>query len=57
MACIHIFIEEQTCKSTDKTQDQCPEHKSGVPHMLVTDKHHAEEQEDNGVTCRAAIKT
>ena len=46
-----LFRGRQTCKSTYKRQDQGPDHKASVPHMLVTDKHHAQEQEDNGITC------
>jgi hypothetical protein len=51
MNCSHFYVEEQTCESTNKTQKKCPEHKASVPHMLITEEHHAKEQEDNGITC------
>lgn len=47
----HVVGREQTCKSTDKAQDERPQHKACVPHMLVTDEHHAQEEKDDGVTC------
>jgi hypothetical protein len=47
----------QTCKSTDEAQDECPEHKACVPHVFITDKHHAQEQKDDGITCWAGTAT
>jgi hypothetical protein len=47
----YVSGREQTCKSTEKTQYQRPQHKARVPHMLVTDEYHAQEQEDDGITC------
>jgi hypothetical protein len=53
----HVSGRGQTCKSTDEAQDQRPEHEARMPHVFITDKHHAQEQKDDGVTCRAATTT